>query len=139
MIMAIVLAEQLPFIRRELSDIPEDFASDSILMQSAEAAWLHIQKLVDITDQDDDYLSHCIAILGAYYVYLNYTSLAEIQLGTLPPTSFIKMSELKSKARTFIGLVSEVSLDKDLNIDKSNLGYAPPIVGITDSVADGVD
>ena len=137
--MAIVLAEQLPFIRRELSDIPEDYASDSILMQSAESAWLHIQKLVEVADQDDDYLSHCIAMLGAYYVYLNYTSLAEIQLGTLPPTSFIKMSELKSKARTFIGLVSEGSLDKNLNMDESNMKYAPSIIGITASVTDGVD
>lgn len=137
--MAIVLAEQLPFIRRELSDIPEDYASDSILMQSAESAWFHVQKLVEVADQDDDYLSHCIAMLGAYYVYLNYTSLAEIQLGTLPPTSLIKMAELKTKARTFIGLISEGTLDKDLNMDEANMKYAPTIIGITESVADGVD
>lgn len=135
--MAITLIDQLPFVRRELSDLPEDYATDEIVYQSTEQAYALIQKVITVDDFDDVYISHCTVTLSAYYVYLDYTSLAERQLGTLPPTVLIRLRELKRKARSFINTIANDQLDEDLSIDMSLLTIAPIAIGITDSSADG--
>lgn len=137
--MAITLIDQLPFVRRELSDLPEDYATDEIVYQSTEQAYALIQKVITVDDFDDVYISHCTVTLSAYYVYLDYTSLAERQLGTLPPTVLIRLRELKRKARSFINTIANDQLDEDLSVDMSLLTIAPIAIGITESVADGYD
>lgn len=105
-------------VRRELSDVPEDYMTDIQVFQGIEQAYQLVTKLVD-TDTDDTYRAHCIVMLAAYYAYLSYTSLAETMLGTLPVSAAVRLRDIRKKAYVFISMVSSYNLDNDFNIIES--------------------
>lgn len=133
--MAVELSALIHNTRLELSDIPEDHAGDEIIYQSITQAEAYVGKIVDITDVADSYLSHCYVCLAAYYVYLNYTSVAE-QRDLDAVTMSIRLADLKNKARIFINQISEFDLDDNLNVSLRSLFVTPLSTGLTTSVDD---
>ena len=106
-------------VRRELSDVPEDHADDAIIYQMTVQANDFCSEVIDVASEDESYIEHCVITLAAYFVYLNYTSLTERQLGTIPPTTVIRLNELRRKAYVFISKVTIETIDEYFNIDDS--------------------
>ena len=133
--MAVELSALIHNTRLELSDIPEDHAGDEIIYQSITQAEAYVGKIVDTTDVADSYLSHCYVCLAAYYVYLNYTSVAE-QRDLDPVAMSIRLPDLKNKARVFLNQISEFDIDSNLNISLVSMLTTPNSIGLVDGVDD---
>ena len=134
--MVIELSTLIYKTRLELSDIPEDHASDEIIFQSLSQAVAYVAKIVNIPDVEDSYLSFCYMFLAAYYTYLNYTALVERQMGEVPSINYTRLDELKNKARVFLNQVSDFTIDSNLNISAATLFTTPTSTGLVTSVDD---
>lgn len=121
-------------VRRELADIPEDHAADEVIYQQIDHGWEYIQVIADVPNEDEDYISHCLIILGAYFTYLEYTSLAERNLGELPSGSKTKIDALRHKAWIFLSKISIVKLNSDLTYDAKAMAGIPNVVNITENI-----
>lgn len=136
----IILALDLPSlifdVRAGVSELPEEFANDNQLYRDIKRANSFVNKIRDSSiDEDDNFLKNCVISLAIYYAYLNYTSLAEKQLGTLPPTAAVRVKALREVAVGFLQLISTVPLDDNLMIDTSGYKNTAGIaIGITDSI-----
>ena len=132
--MTVELSSLIHNTRLELSDIPEDHASDEIVYQSLSQAVAYIGKICDITDVADSYLSHCYVCLAAYYTYLNYTSLAEKKFGVSEAINYVRLGALKDKAITFINFISTFKIDANLNVSANSLRLTPNVIGLVSVV-----
>jgi len=131
-----ILKKLIPEVRSSLSDVPTEFLTDIQIrneLEKAEAFCLAIC----VPTISEAYLVHCITVVATYYCYINYTSLSERQLGTLPPTSFIRLNALRQVAVSFLQLVSQYPLTDDLTLDmksykESNtaaITFTPSVIG----------
>ena len=126
-------------VRRELSDVPEDHADDAIIYQMTVQANDFCNEVIDVASEDESYIEHCVITLAAYFVYLNYTSLTERQLGTIPPTTVIRLNELRRKAYVFISKVTIETIDEYFNIDDSgDVKVRPNALGLVEKVSYGI-
>jgi hypothetical protein len=121
-------------VRGTLSDVPADYLTDDQLYDEVDKAYVFCNKVIE-SGTSESYISKCIVTLAAYYAYINYTSLSERQLGTLPPTSAIRLKALKGVAASFLQLVSIYPLTDDLTIDKDRITN-PAGITLTYSVLD---
>lgn len=134
--MTIVPYTYMYSLRRDLSDLPEDYASDALVYQSIDQAWNFIQTVVDIDVASESTIGHCIVALGSYFTYLSYTSLVERRLGDLPQSTRLRLNELKQKAVIFINSISEFQLDENLSIVADLSRIKPNQISYLDSVMD---
>lgn len=118
--MAIDLDELAPLVRSSLSDIPNSFLTDDQLTNELDKANVFCNAIV-AEDTAESYLEKCIVVVATYYAYVNYTSLAEKQIGTLPPSSAIRVKELRTIAVSFLSFVSAVPITSDLLMDTEKL------------------
>jgi|LGVE01.1.fsa_nt_gb hypothetical protein len=126
-------------VRRELSDIPDDHADDTIIEQMTVQANDFCGTIIDVASEDDSYIEHCVVTLAAYFVYLNYTSLTERRLGTIPQTAVIRLTELRRKAYTFISKVATEPIDEYFNVDDSeDVNVRPTSLGLVNTVSHGI-
>lgn len=121
-------------VRRELADIPEDHAADEVINQQLDHGWEYIQVIIDVSSEDEDYVSHCLIILSAYFTYLEYTSLAERNLGELPAGSKTKIDALRHKAWIFLEKISIVKLNPDLTYDDKAMSGIPNVINIIETI-----
>jgi len=118
--MAIELSNLILEVRTILSDIDIQYDADEIVYNDIIRADKFVEMIV-IPNVEESYLKEAIVAVAAYYNYVTYTSLAERQLGELPPTSLVRIRALRSIARNFLLPISEYPLDEELNIDTKTL------------------
>lgn len=118
--MTINLNSLVPRVRSTLSDVPDEFITDEQILIEIEKSHAYCDQVVN-DDTTDLYLSKCIEVVATYYSYINYTTLSERQLGTLPPTSKIRLDALRTVAVGFLQLVSKYPLNEDLTIDLESM------------------
>lgn len=118
--MAIELRPIVKKVRSTLSDVPREFLTDAQILIELEKAQAFCDQIAS-TDTTEAYLAKCYEVLATYYSYINYTTLSERQLGTLPPTSKIRLDALRMVAVAFLQLVSTYPLSDELLIDKAAL------------------
>jgi len=114
--MAITLSNLISNIRLTLSDVPTEFLTNKQILYELTKAQAYCDAIVDDATTEA-YLTKCYEVLATYYCYINYTTLSERQLGTLPPTSKIRLDALRTVAISFLQLVSKYPLNEDLMID----------------------
>lgn len=114
--MAIVLKKLIPEVRSALSDVPSEFITDTQITNELEKAEAYCNAVV-CSGTTESYLSTCIVVVATYYAYVNYTTLSERQLGTLPPTAPVRLKALQTIAASFLQLVSKYPLNNDLTVD----------------------
>lgn len=127
--MAITLSELILHVRAALADVTLDMVDDSQVYHDIKKAYEYVQQLVPAStiSAQESYVSSCIVNVAAYYTYVNYTSLAERQQGTLPPTALIRINALREIALTFLTPITPFKLNPDLSIDESQLERTPAI------------
>ncbi len=127
--MAITLSELILHVRAALSDVPTNMVDDAQVYHDIKKANEYVRRLVpaDTITAEESYVSSCIVNVAAYYSYVNYTSLAEIQQGTLPPTALIRINALREIALAFLTPITPFKLNSDLSIDESQLAHTPAI------------
>lgn len=125
-----------PKVRLELSDLPSDYASDSLVDQQIGEADTFLSAIRGDSVADSDY-DLCVISLGSYFTYLSYTALSEAQLGQLPPTAAVRLRELKQKARIFINALFDVDVDESLNVNRDYRRVRPNAGGLSGSSLDG--
>ncbi|MCK9577773.1 MAG: hypothetical protein M0R51_17840 [Clostridia bacterium] len=118
--MAINLNSLIYNVRSTLSDVPEEFLTDSQIYVEIDKANAYCNAIV-MDDTTETYLTKCIEVVAAFYSYINYTTLSERQLGTLPPTSKIRLDALRNVAVSFLQLVSKFPINENLTIDIDSL------------------
>lgn len=118
--MTINLNSLISEVRSTLSDVPDEYITDTQIRNELGKAQAFCTVLVD-SDTTESYLSKCIVVVATYYAYINYTTLSERQLGTLPPTSKIRLDALKNVATSFLQLVSQYPIDENLMLDMDTL------------------
>lgn len=133
--MVIILSDQLDDVRRELSDITEDWVTDRQVYQAIDQANKLITQIVPST-VDESMKTLAIQVLSAYYTYLVYTSMAEQRLGQLPETVITRLNALSGKARSFMSLISNVELNDDLTIATRTLDMSPVVISLGNGVMD---
>ena len=119
--MAIDLPSLIFDVRGNLSDIPVDYTSDSQLYSDLKAARDFVS-MVACPDVTEDKLTICIVRLATYYSYVNYTSLAERNLGTVPNVATsVRVNSLRTIAVSFLQQVACVPLSDDLTLDTTKM------------------
>lgn len=116
--MAIDLPSLIFDVRNSLSDIPVDFATDGQVYTDIRRAYAFIKKIAP-DETEDDFFKWSVVSLSTYYTYLNWTSMAEKQLGALPPTAAVRLTALRGVALGFLQLISIYPLTPELTVDKS--------------------
>lgn len=111
-----ILKKLIPEVRSSLSDVPTEFLTDIQIRNELEKAEAYCL-MICLPTTAESYFVHCITVVAIYYSYINYTSLSERQLGTLPPTSLIRLNALRKVAVSFLQLVSQYPLTDDLTLD----------------------
>lgn len=103
-------------VRSALSDMPESYIDDSAVLNDLKRAQMFVDliKMDTITPAQEN---TCLIVLGSYYSYMTWTSLAEKQLGELPYNTTQKAIHLRSMARSFLSLISKYPLAEDLSVD----------------------
>lgn len=134
--MALDLPSIIFDVRAGISDIPEEYATDDQVHKALKRANAFVNKIRDQSiDPDDDFLKNCVIVLAIYYAYLDYTSLAEKQLGTLPATANVRVKALREVAASFLQLISVIPLNDRLMVDESSYKNVPVgAYGLLDSV-----
>lgn len=115
--MAINLSTLILKVQNNLSDVPSDYITDEQIYNDLKTSQGYINYIMESEFTDENFISLTIVALSTYYSYINYTSLAERQLGTLPPTSEIKARVLKERALAFMKQLSKFELNDDLTTD----------------------
>lgn len=118
--MTINLNSLISEVRSTLSDVPTEYITDIQIRNELGKAQAFCDVLVD-SDTTESYLSKCIVVVATYYAYINYTTLSERQLGTLPPTAKIRLDALRGVAISFLQLVSQYPIDENLMLDMDTL------------------
>jgi hypothetical protein len=119
-------------VRNGLSDIPLSYIDASAIyndLQRAESFVILIKR-DEIVDTDDGYIKS-VEMLGSYYSYMTWTTLAEKQLGELPYSTAQKCEQLRSISKSFLVLISKYKLKDDLSIDTAGYSGYPIIGGLT--------
>lgn len=111
--MAISSSSLISRVRVALADVPTDMLDDIQVYRDIERANAFVTAILreSVTETLQE---HAIINLAAYYSYVNYTSLAERQLGNVPQTAIIRLDALKQIARAFLELVSSIPITADL-------------------------
>jgi hypothetical protein len=122
--MAIDLSSLILDVRSNISDIPEEYAGDNQIYRDLKRAKAFVTKIA-VADVDEDYLTECYIALATLYTYINYTSMAERQLGTLPPTALVRVQALRKIAAGFLQLISAIPLTEDLTVDMALMAKTP--------------
>lgn len=117
--MAIELSELILDVQVTLSDLPDSYATDEQIFSDLITAKEYIDSIKSTTFSDEGFEKKAIARLGAYFTYINYTSLAERQMGTIPATALIKIDTLRRIALAFIRQMTSLTIADDLSIDTS--------------------
>jgi len=104
------------YIRQELSDVPEEYVSDEVILRSLQKADRFLD-LVLRSDVDADTREECLFSLATYFTYLNYTSVVARGLGSTPEYSDERAERLRNIALMFIRPNSDFVINDDLTID----------------------
>lgn len=131
--MDFTLTSLISFVRDNLADIDNEVIGDLSLKFSIDSAYNYITMLCDTDSVDDDYLRITIIHLATYFAYINYTSVAENRMGTLPETASIRIETLRRNAMMFLNNISRYKLNDDLSIDTTGEDGGIFTFGITDS------
>ena len=118
--MAVDLRPIISRVRSTLSDVPREFLTDKQIMIELEKAQAFCDAIL-VEGTTDNFTAMCYEVVSAYYAYINYTTLSERQLGTLPPTSKIRLDALRRTAVSFLQLASSYPIDENMLIDKDTL------------------
>lgn len=116
--MAVNLSSLILRVQAVLSDLPSSYASDEQIYTDLKSAKIYFDS-IKRTDYDDDiFEEEALVRLGSYFTYVNYTSLAERQLGTIPQTTDVKLQSLRKLALAFLRNICDFKINDDLSIDK---------------------
>lgn len=122
-------------VQYALSDIPSEFISKNQILYDLVRAKVFVEAITGSTS-DSVYMGQCIAAVAIYYSYVNYTTLAERNLGTLPPTAQVRITTLRRIATGLLQPISIYPLTADLILDTEALNIPVAAIGLTPSVLD---
>ena len=111
--MAISLPSLISRVRVALADVPTDMMDDIQVYRDIQRADDFIDEMIR-SGTTETMQEHTIVNLAAYYSYINYTSLAERQLGNVPAAAYLRIAALKEIALAFLRLISDVPLTDNL-------------------------
>lgn len=121
-------------VRGEVANIPVDYVDDYQVYSEIKSAMVFVNEIVR-KDAITEQVKEAIVKLSAYYVYVNYTSMAEKALGELPRTAYIQLEVKRAKALTYLRMISSVPLNNNLTIDMDLFRKSTVItVGLSSSV-----
>jgi hypothetical protein len=120
--------ELIPLVRASLSDIATEFITDDQVTYDLIRAKVFVEAITGSTS-DSVYMGQCITAVATYYSYVNYTTLAERDLGTLPPTAQVRISTLRRIAASLLQPISLYPLTEELTLDVDTLNI--PVAAIT--------
>ncbi len=122
-------------VRSGISDLPEDFASDVQIYKDLKEADAFVTAVAR-SDVDSNLKMLSIVRLCRYYTYLNYTSLAEATLGTMPTTAPIKLEAYRQGALSFLRLITAYPLTDDLQVDETRISGRITVNMLSTSILD---
>jgi hypothetical protein len=73
----IELSESVISTRGQVSDIPEEYCTDIQVYRELENAKKFVDQVVDVANMEEDDIRSIYEAVAAYYVYVNWTGIAE--------------------------------------------------------------
>jgi len=125
--MAVNLASLILRVQAVLSDLPSSMCTDEQIYIDLKSAKIYFDSIKRADFNNDSLEEETLVRLGSYFTFINYTSLAERQLGTIPQTSDIKLQSLRRMALAFLRQITDFTLNDDLSVDKTIEGKALPV------------
>lgn len=128
--MTIDLSELILDVQVSLSDLPSTYCTDEQIFYDLVTAKEYIDSIKSTTFSDESFEKKTLSRLGAYYTYINYTSLAERQMGTIPQASLIKIDILRRIALSFIRQLTNLKINDDMSVDASREEKSYPVAAM---------
>lgn len=125
--MAIDLSELILDVQTSLSDLPDNYCTDEQIFMDLVTAQEYTNSIKSATFSDESFEKKAIARLSAYFTYINYTSLAERQMGTIPQATIIKTDVMRRIALAFIRQMTNLTINDDLSIDSTRESKSYPV------------
>lgn len=122
-------------VRSSLSDIPAEYITKTQIQNDLIRAKVFCEAITGSTS-DSVYMGQCIVAVATYYSYVNYTTLAERNLGTLPPTAEVRIKALRRIAASLLQPASIYPITDDLTLNVEALNIPVAAVCFTPSVLD---
>lgn len=125
----------VPLVRASLSDVAEEFITDTQILYDLVRSKAFCEVITGSTS-DSVYMGQCIVAVATYYSYVNYTTLAERNMGTLPPTAQVRITTLRRIAVALLQPLSIYPLTDDLTLDIKALNIPVAAIVLTPTVLD---
>lgn len=127
------LYDLVGLVRGSLSDVAEEFITDDQIFNDLVKAREFVNAVTGATSETV-YKGQCIVAVATYYSYVNYTTLSERNLGTLPPTAQVRIVTLRRIAAGLLQLISIYPLTDDLTLDIKQLYVTSAGITLTPTV-----
>lgn len=120
-------------VRGSLSDVSTEFVTDDQILNDLIKA-REFCNAVTGSSEETVYMGQCIVAVATYYSYVNYTTLSERNLGTLPPTAQVRIATLRRIAAGLLQMTSLYPLTDDLTLNIKLLDISSSGIGLTPTV-----
>lgn len=125
----------IELVRSSLSDVSSSMITDDQISNDLIKAKYFVETITGSTS-DSVYMGQCIVAVATYYSYTNYTTLAERNLGTLPPTAQVRIATLRRIAAAMLQPISLYPLTEELTVDGKDMRIPVGAITLTYSVLD---
>lgn len=115
-------------VRGEVANVPVQYVDDHQVYSEIKSALMFVNGIVK-EGVDEKIVREAVIKLSAYYVYVNYTAMAEVALGELPRTAYIQLEVKRQKALSFLRMISGVPLNANLTVDEELLRKSKAVAG----------
>lgn len=122
-------------VRNNLSDIPESYVLDPVLLGDLRRAEAFVN-LIKSEVAESNAIVTGIEFLAAYYTHVTWTTLVEKEQGEVPYSTIQKSLQHRSMARAYLSLISKYPLAEDLSIDFSKVKGTVPAFVLPTSITD---
>jgi hypothetical protein len=127
------LEDLVTLVRGSLSDVSTEFVTDDQILNDLVKA-REFCNAVTGSSAETVYKGQCIVAVATYYSYVNYTTLSERNLGTLPPTAQVRIATLRRIAAGMLQMTSIYPLTDDLTLNVKLLDIPVAGIGLMQSV-----
>lgn len=129
------LSPYIQRVRNNLSDIPESYILDSVLLSDLRRAEAFVNLIKSEVASDKSVITG-IEFLASYYAHVTWTTLVEKEQGEVPYSTIQKSFQHRSMARAYLSVISKYPLAEDLSIDFTKVNGTVPAFVLPTSIAD---
>lgn len=110
-----ILHNFIPNVRQSLGGLPYEILTDAQIWAELKRAWAFVENINE--SENVSLVKKATIALAIYYTYVNYSSLAEDRVGSLPTAAVPKYVVFRDIALSYLRMITSMPLNDKLVVD----------------------